>query len=135
MNKQRLREMLIEHEGVRLHPYRDVAGVLTIGVGRNLEDRGLTIEEVEFMLNNDIDQCVEEAGKLPYFWSLSSNRQLVIVDMLFNLGMHRLKKFVKMSDALLCSNYEAAANEMLDSKWARQVGKRAIELAEMMRYG
>lgn len=132
----RLTEMLIRHEGVRYKPYRCIAGKLTIGVGRNLEDVGISEDEAIFLLKNDIARVGRELEGALSFWSnLSLDRQLVLLDMCFNLGLAGLIGFKRMLAAVESVNYEKAADEMLDSKWARQVGSRSTELAEMMRGG
>jgi lysozyme len=103
-------------------------------VGRNIEDNGITKEEALFMLDNDILRVSEEL-KRTFHWYRHINdvRKMVLIDMCFNLGMPRFKKFKRMIAALERTDYIDAAAEMLDSKWARQVGNRAIELADLMR--
>ena len=116
--------------------YEDTQGILTIGVGRNLEDRGLSEDEVDYLLNNDIKICVEELKRsFDWYDDLDDIRKRVLVDMMFNLGMPRLKGFVKMLEAIESGAWGAAAEEMLDSTWARQVGSRADRLSEMMETG
>ena len=130
-----LRAMLIRHEGVRLKPYKDSVGKLTIGIGRNLDDKGITQSEAELMLTHDIQEVEEEAFRLKWFLKLNEVRQDVILNMLFNLGTTRLLGFKKMIAAIERGDYERAADEMMDSKWASQVGSRATELAHMMKVG
>lgn len=125
---------LKRHEGLRLAAYKDSVGVLTIGYGRNLE--GLTINEyrANIWLYEDANTATNEVLKaLPWITSVSEVREQVIVNMCFNLGINGLLKFEKMLTALKNEDYETAADEMLDSKWAVQVGKRALELSERMR--
>lgn len=124
--------MLIRHEGLRLKPYKDSVGKLTIGVGRNLDDVGISEAEAMFLLDHDIDAARAEAQKFVWFSKLDNVRQDVIVSMVFNLGMTRLLGFKNTLKAVEAGNWEAAAKGMLDSKWAKQVGKRADELAQMM---
>lgn len=132
----RLREMLLRHEGLRLKPYRDTVGKLTIGCGRNLDDVGITKEEALALLAHDLDRAIREAiDNFSWFKSLNKPRQDVVLNMLFNLGLHRFCGFKRMIAALSAQNYEVAAIEMLDSLWAKQVGLRAIELAQIMRTG
>lgn len=128
---------LIRHEGLRLKPYRCGAGKLTIGVGRNLEDVGITKSEAMDMLANDIGRCwLElEANYDELLSKISIPRQNVLVNMCFNLGITRLLQFKKMWVAIEQHDYHKAADEMLDSRWAKQVGERAFELAEQMRTG
>lgn len=132
----RLREMLVRHEGRRLKPYVCSAGKLTVGVGRNLDDVGITVFESDMLLTHDIERCTEEAlTYLPWFKSLSLVRQDVVVNMLMNLGLPRFLSFKKMREAIRVGNFERAAEEMLNSVWATQVGIRAQELAQMMKTG
>lgn len=124
------------HEGLRLLPYRDTVGTLTIGYGRNLEDRGITAAEAEFLLTTDLVIAGAEAfGAWPWLRTQTAMRQAVIVEMTYNLGVPRLKGFARMLSALAMGRYHEAAQEMLDSTWRTQVGQRAVTLAERMRRG
>ncbi len=132
----KLQKMLIRHEGLRLKPYRDTTGTLTIGVGHNLDDNGITEEVAMIVLQLDIASAmIELFAAFPWMSTLSCTRQDVLIDMAFNLGMPRLKKFKKMLAAVSAGDFVVASAEMLDSKWAVQVGDRAKELAEMMLTG
>lgn len=136
MKKGRLKSVLIKHEGLRLKPYRDTVGKLTIGVGRNLDDRGITRDEALYMLENDIHIVEEELDqRIPWWRELDDVRQEVLLNMAFNLGVPKLMKFKNFLRALKEGNYAQAADEMLDSLWAQQVGRRAKELALAMRNG
>ena len=136
MTPEEFEEQLIRHEGLELKLYECSEGKLSIGVGRNLEDRGITEEEAMILLRNDImTHAAELAERFPGVRDFDSARYYVLVNMAFNLGVSRLAKFKKMWAALEDRNYELAAAEMLDSKWATQVGTRAIELSNIMRYG
>ncbi len=128
-------KLIKKHEGLRLTPYRCSSQKLTIGWGRNLQDNGITLEEAETMLQNDVGNAIKEAESLPFFSSLNEARQAVIVDMIFNLGLPRFGMFKKMIAAIEKEHWHVAADEMLNSRWARQVGKRAQKLSEMMRTG
>ena len=129
-------QLLIYHEGLKLKPYMDGRNKLTIGVGRNLEDLGLSKDEAMFLLHNDIDRVRRELDKsLPWWRKLSEVRQKVLISMAFNLGTGGLLQFNRMLSALQDGDYAAAAEEMLSSVWANQVGTRAIELADMMENG
>jgi lysozyme len=131
-----LKAQLICHEGLLCKPYKCTAGKLTIGVGRNLEDRGITEQEAEYLLDNDIQAVLKQvSAEIPVFNHLSEVRQSVLLNMAFNLGVNGLKKFKKMLAALCVEEFNLAAQEMLDSKWAEQVGLRAQELADMMSNG
>lgn len=123
------------HEGKRLKPYRCTAGYLTIGVGRNLDAKGITEEECDMMLIHDLKEAQKQAESLDYFHSLSDIRKCVIVNMVFNMGLYGVTRFRNMAQAIRLKDYSLAAEEMLDSKWARQVGDRAQELAFQMKYG
>jgi lysozyme len=133
--KETIEEMLIRHEGLRLKPYRCTAGKLTIGVGRNLDDNGISEDEAMVMLTNDIVSARKALSVYTWFDGLSTVRKNVCLDMVFNLGIKGFSRFKWMINCLTRGDYECAANEMLNSKWAMQVGKRVYELSEMMRKG
>jgi lysozyme len=136
MDKTKLAEQLKKHEGLRLKPYTDTVGKLTLGVGRNLEDKGITEQEALFMLNNDVDYFYNKLrSSIGWFWALNDARQNVLVNMAFNLGVGGLLSFKKTLALIGEAKFEKAASEMLNSKWAKQVGYRAEELAEQMRTG
>lgn len=139
--KQRLMTMLHEEEGYRQFPYVCTAGYLTVGIGRNLHTRGITIEEAKILVSNDIEYFADKLARgLPmmqytFFADLDEVRKTVLIDMCFNLGVAGLYKFENMFKALERKDYDSAAKEMLDSKWAQQVKGRAIKLAQMMKTG
>lgn len=136
MDADKLKSQIIKHEGMRLFPYKDTVDKLTIGVGRNLDDRGISTTEALYLLANDLKIAERDARSLiPSFQFLDDVRQRVLVDMSFNLGLYRLGKFKRMLAAVAERDYAQAAIEMLDSKWADQVGKRAKRLARMMATG
>lgn len=129
-------EMLKRHEGLRLRPYLCPAGKLTIGYGRNLEDNGISRAEAEELLYNDYYRCKDELKQFAFWDALDECRQDVLVNMVFNMGLTRLMGFKKMLNALAMGDPCLAADEMLDSKWARDdVPARATELAALMRAG
>lgn len=133
MNKE-LIDQLKQDEGFRSKPYRCTAGKLTIGYGRNIEDNGITQQEAEQLLINDITRVrTELSNKFDWFFDIPESKQNVLINMCFNLGISRLLGFKKFLAALKVHNYSAAADEMLDSKWAKQVGARAMRLANIMR--
>jgi lysozyme len=121
------------HEGERLKPYRCTAGKLTIGVGRNLEDRGITATESAYLLGNDIDGFYVALQKaLPWVSQLDEVRQRVLLDMAFNLGIQGLLTFKNTLATIKAGDYGKAGPMMLQSKWAEQVGRRAERLSTMM---
>ena len=132
----KLRAMLRLHEDERLKPYRCTAGKLTIGVGRNLDDVGITREESDFLLSNDIKRVEAELdATFPWAKSLDEVRRAVMLDMLFNLGLGRYRGFRKHLAALQRGDFQAAATEMIDSLWYRQVKSRGVRLVNMIRTG
>ena len=134
MNKTRLINSIKNHEGKRCLPYCDSEGRLTIGYGHNLDEKPLTDDVLELLLKHDVEDAITQARRvLPYFDSLDENRQEVVVEMVFNLGLNGFKSFKKMLRALRRRDYATAAMEMLDSRWHEQVGERAEVLAERMR--
>lgn len=125
-----------QHEGVRLRPYTDTVGKLSIGYGRNLTDNGITAIEAELMLAHDLDVAYREAlAAWPWLRTQTAGRIMVVVEMALNMGVPRLRGFGRFLEALRMGRYGEAAQEMLDSKWAAQVKGRAVTLAERMRRG
>jgi lysozyme len=128
-----LRQQLYRDEGVRLKPYKDSEGLLTIGVGRCLDRVGISMGESELMLDNDISRATAEViTHIPWSHELDEIRRAVLTNMAFNVGVAGLLKFERMLAALKARDYETAAKEMLDSKWRKQVGPRADRLAKQM---
>ena len=129
-----LEQELIQHEGLKLKPYKCPAGKLTIGVGRNIEDRGLSQDEAMYLLQNDIKLSRAELSKnLPWFAKAPSKVQEVLINMHINLGWPRLSGFKNTLSFLEKGKYKEAATEMLNSNWARQVGGRAIYLSNKLK--
>lgn len=136
MNRARLSKQLETDEGRRRRLYKDTVGKLTIGVGRNIEDRGLRDDEIDLMLSNDIDEAIGIARALiPTFDKLDDVRQEVVANMALNLGMTRLGGFKQFIGALVRFDFQRATSEMMDSKWYEQVGDRGKRLAYAMREG
>lgn len=159
--KEKLIQQLTTHEGKVLKVYKCPAGYLTIGVGRNLETKGLSSSEVkalglgssdktkviellktrgisdaesDLLLSNDIDFFTGELQKnLPWFNSLPEQVKIVLVDMAFNLGIAGLLKFKNTLGLIKDGKYKEASVEMLKSAWAKQVGKRAVTLSTMLK--
>ena len=135
MNYEKASQYTKKFEGLNLLPYTCPTGHLTIGYGHNLEE-GITLEMAETLLQADLRLAeMEVSSKVAYFNKLDEARQFVLVDMCFNMGLKKLFTFKKFFAALLKRDYPVAAREMLNSKWAVQVGNRAKKLAEIMRTG
>jgi len=132
-----LLRLLTRHEGRRPFPYLDTAGKLTIGVGRNLTDRGLSGAEIDLLLANDITAARAACRRLygAAFDAASTGRRQALVSMAFNLGQTRLAGFTRLRAAVLAGDWDRAAAEALDSRWASQTGRRAAELAALLRGG
>jgi lysozyme len=134
----KLIEQLKRHEGVRTHAYQCTANMTTVGVGRNIDEDGgigLSIDEIEFLLENDIKRCKQELISFPWFSQIDSVRQDALVNLCFNLGMTRLLGFKNALTAMSVGDYDKAADEFMDSRWAKQVGSRAEEVCAMIRTG
>lgn len=134
MNRTRLRVQLVKHEGLRLKPYTDTVGKLTIGVGRNLTDRGISEDEAMDMLDHDIniarEACLQLYGGFDTF---NENRQHALIDFVFNVGKGTASAFTNMMKAIERRHWDEAADHLLDSKYAKQVGKRAETVAALLR--
>lgn len=139
MSNDKLIEMLKVHEGVETHAYKCSASKITVGVGRNIDPKGgigLTEDEIDYLLQNDIDRIISELDfQYEWFSDLNSSRQDAMIDISFNLGQTRLRKFEKALTAMSKGDWEEAADEFMDSKWAKQVGHRSKELTNIIRTG
>jgi lysozyme len=136
MNQPVLLTELEHDEGMRLRPYYDSVGKLTIGIGRNLTDVGISKEEAYRLLSNDVEKAIADLDSaLPWWRSLSENRQRALANMAFNMGLQRLQGFRDALGKMQRGDFAGAATAMLESQWAKQVGVRAQRLAEMMRAG
>ncbi|MDE1145655.1 MAG: glycoside hydrolase family protein [Azospirillaceae bacterium] len=123
-------------EGVRLKPYTDTVGKLTIGVGRNLTDTGLSAAEVDVLLTNDITAVADGLERsLPWSRALSEARQRALANMAFNMGLPTLLTFHTTLGHLQAGRFDQAADAALASKWASQVGGRAQRVAALIRAG
>lgn len=123
------------HEGLRLKAYRCTADKTTIGYGRNLDDKGISKDEAEQFLDTDIAECIQDLSTFPYWNNLNDRRQAALIDLRFCLGPNRYRQFVKMEAALNAGDYEEAADQILDSRFAQQTGHRASDLALMIQEG
>lgn len=133
--RQTLVDQLILHEGLRLSPYMDSVGKITIGVGRNLSDNGLSNAEAMTLLNHDIDEAITDLGTFPWYLALDEVRQRAMTDLRFNLGPTRFRDFKRMIRAMSEQDYPKAAAAMRDSIWYGQVKARATRLVSMILTG
>lgn len=134
----RVIDRLVADEGEVLHVYPDHLGFATIGVGRLIDAKkggGISREESRYLLANDIRKWVAIAGQWEWYASLNWQRQGVIICMLHQLGARGVANFRKMIVALARNDYEAAADEMLDSGWHKQTAERCERMAQIMRSG
>ena len=135
-DRRALRVSVMQHEGLRLKPYHDTVGKITIGYGRNLADVGISKHEAALLLDADLEQAEADCrASFDWFAALDGVRQGVIVEMSFNMGITKLREFVRTVRAVKEGRYLAAADHMLESRWAQQVGARAQTLAQRMRTG
>lgn len=135
--RERLFNLLLEDEGLRLKVYKCSRGKWTIGIGRNVEDKGITENEAYGLCHNDITEVMDDLDVLtPRIESLSEARKLALYSMRFQLGHRGFRGFQKMIAALDEGDFAKTAREMLDSKWAKQDSpERALRLAAMMKTG
>lgn len=135
MNLDQLRADLERDEGVCLTPYKDTVGVMTIGIGHNLQ-MGISPAVKDLIFEEDIADVVAELDRnAPWWRGLSETRQRALANMAFNLGWPRLSNFKNTLAALEAGDFEKAAVEAMDSKWARQVKGRAERIAKLILEG
>jgi len=141
---QRLIDQLKRHEGEvitngRHVSYKCPAGHWTIGIGRNIDPEsgiGLSDDEVDYLLQNDIERCIKElSSEYAWFGDLDDVRREAVINIFFNLGATRFRGFKNAIAAMEEGEYARASTEFLDSRWAKQVGGRALELADIIRTG
>lgn len=136
MNIAQLERELTLDEGKRNKVYKCTAGKNTIGIGRNLDDVGLSDDEIGYLLRNDINRvCADLDRELSWWRQMSDARQRSLANMAFNLGIGGLLKFKNTLVAMRAGDYKGAAAGMRASLWAKQVGARAERLAKMMEAG
>lgn len=132
----KLISMLKRHEGLSLKVYLCTGKKQSIGYGRNLDDVGISLEEAEFLLSVDAKQAIDNTHDIfPLIFGYTENRQIALIDMVFNLGKARFVKFYKMINAINRGRWDLAANEAMDSRWYNQVGERAVEIVDLLREG
>lgn len=123
-------DQIKRHEGYRRHPYKCTSGKLTIGIGRNLDDNGISEEEAEYLAVSDLKRSAAELNKtFPWYYSLSKRRKQALINFHFNVGLATMLKFKNFLAEMESGNYPLAAQELLDSQYAKQVKSRADELA------
>lgn len=133
---ERIKERIRKKEGLMLKPYKCPTGHLTIGYGHNLEAKGISIRDAEFLLAADVAEAIGNVRRvLPKCDTYSEQRQVALIDMMFNLGMGGFLEFVKMIRAIEIEDWDEAARQVLASKYAKQVGPRAVEISKMIREG
>ena len=144
-----LREMIKEHEGLRVCPYLCPAGKMTIGYGWNLDNQlppetssyyhlhgKITEDMADSLLNISIDNATRQAMSLyPGFPRFTENRRNALIDFVFNVGAGTALKFKNMRAAIEREDWISAADHMVDSLWYRQVKGRARRIVEMIRNG
>lgn len=136
MDTEQLKKDLLIDEGLRLKPYRCSAGKISIGIGRNLEDVGISKDEAFYLLDNDLEQVELDLDRSFTWWrKMSERRQRALANMCFNLGLPTLLGFKKTLSAMERGDFETAANEAMDSDWYRQVKDRSKRIVEMIRKG
>ncbi len=134
MNLERLKDRIISHEGLRLKPYKDQLGFITIGIGRCLDKKGISKEEAFYLFINDVNDVVSDVTKrISFYNKLDDSRQEVLIEMCFQMGIVGLLMFRRFLLSLEAGYYTQAAEEMLDSLWAKQTPTRAKELSDIIK--
>lgn len=127
------RELIAYHEGMELRPYLDSVGKMSIGVGRNLDDKGISTDEALYLFDNDMAEAQSICDQYEWFKSLSEARKAVMLSLAFNLGASRLAGFKRFLAAMSRGDWDLAAAELVDSKWHEQVGRRGRDLVELVK--
>lgn len=133
MDLNDLVQWIKNYEGCKLRPYKDIVGKTTIGYGRNLDDDGISLDEADLMFQNDLWNVMKVLTQMAWFKDSPQNVQCALANMAFNLGMEGLLDFKDMIHALIAKDYTKASQCALDSKWAKELPKRANDIAVMMR--
>jgi len=127
--------LLRAHEGLVLKPYLCTSGKTTIGIGRNLTDKGISEAEAHILLSHDLTDTRDFLVTQPYWQSLDPHRKSALLDLAFCVGPAGFMKFKKLREALINKEYDRAGNEIIDSRFAQQTGNRATELARIIKLG
>lgn len=131
-----LSSQLKADEGYCNKPYKDTVGKETIGYGRNIQDKGITISEAEKMLADDIDEVRSKLATLiPWYLELDEVRRGVLENMAFEMGSIGLLGFKQTLALVRAGQYEMASQLMLQSLWAKQTPNRAARLSVQMEKG
>lgn len=131
-----LEDQIKRDENLRLKPYPDSVGKLTVGYGRNLEDDGISVQEAEYLLKDDLATAISNVNQyIPWSRALDEVRFGVLVNMTFNMGIEKVLGFKNTLVSVKAGNYTLAAQQMLQSRWAMQVGARATRLSKQMLTG
>lgn len=127
---------IIQHEGLRLFPYKCTAGKLTIGIGRNIQDRGISRDEAMYLLKNDVELSTRELSHYEWFTKLDEVRKGVLIELHFNIGLGKLLKFKNMLSFIDSGYFSNASTQLLKSLWASQVGEnRSKDMAYRLKNG
>lgn len=133
MTHDRLKKLLIKHEGEKFKPYKCTAGKLTIGIGHNLDDKGISKAVSDLLYKEDIAEVIDDLHIIfNNFDELPENIQLVLADMRFQLGGSGFRKFKQLINAVNNYNWVEMINQMRDSSWFKQVPNRANDLMNMV---
>ena len=133
MDYDRLKKLLIKHEDEKFKPYKCTAGKLTIGIGHNLDDKGISKAVSDLLYKEDITEVIEDLHNIfNDFESLPENIQLVLADMRFQLGSSGFRKFKQLINAVNNHNWVEMIKQMKDSNWFKQVPNRANDLINMV---
>ena len=136
MNYEILLKQLEDFEGLELKPYKCTSDKTTIGLGRNLDDYGITREEAYYLAQNNIDEIEDELDNALSWWrDLNDARQRALINLAYNVGTPTLLKFKKTLEYLENGFYAKAGEEVLDSRWAEQVGRRSVFISNVFKTG
>lgn len=139
--RQDLFDQIAGHEGTgpmrggRHFPYVDTVGKITVGYGRNITDKGISAAEASMLLEHDIEEALAGAESFPWFATLNPVRQKAIVDLVFNLGLTKFRKFVKTIASIEAGDFVQAGQQLQQSLWFRQVGRRGSRIVRMITTG
>ena len=131
----KLGKTLKSDEGLKLYPYNDIFGNITIGYGHNLSGKGVSKNAADFIFNEDVQECINDLEKLSFWNELFDDRKIVLVCLCFNLGYPRFMQFRNMLNALEKKDYELASAEILNSEAAKQLPARYEKMAYFMETG